>query len=56
MGSVTSLLLSLEKNLRLEWFIKGFIEIGTWKWLSDSEMNSRDRRLVRGLEAIFPVN
>ena len=56
MGSFTSLLLSPEKNLSLEWFIKGFIEIGTWKWLFDSEMNSRDRRLVRGLEAIFPVN
>ena len=55
-GSVTSLLFSLEKNLRLEWFIKGFIEVGTSKRLFDSERNSRDKRLVRGPEAIFPVN
>jgi hypothetical protein len=49
------MLFSLEKNLRLEWFIKGFIEMGTSKGLFDSERNSRDLRLVRGLEAIFPV-
>jgi hypothetical protein len=55
MSSVTSLLFSLEKNLRLEWFIKGFIEMGTSKGLFDSERNSRDLRLLRGLEAIFPV-
>jgi len=55
-GSVRSLLFSLEKNLRLEWFIKGFIEVGTSKRLFDSERNLRDTRLVRGLEAIFPVN
>jgi hypothetical protein len=55
-SSVTSLLFSLEKNLRLEWFIKYFIEMGTLKRLFDSERNSRDTRLVRGLEAIFPVN
>ena len=55
-GSVTSLLFSLEKILRLEWFIKGFIEVGTSKRLFDSERNSRDMRLVRGLEAIFPEN
>ena len=55
-GSVTSLLFSLEKNLRLEWFIKGFIEVGTSKRLFDSERNSRDMRLLRGLKAIFPVN
>ena len=55
-GSVTSLLFSLEKNLRLEWFIKGFIEMGTSKRLFDSERNLRDMRLVRGLDAIFPVN
>jgi hypothetical protein len=55
-GSVTSLLFSLEKILRLEWFIKGFIEVGTSKRLFDSERNSRDMRLVRGPEAIFPVN
>jgi hypothetical protein len=47
-GSVTSLLFSLEKNLRLEWFIKGFIEVGTSKRLFDSERNLRDMRLVRG--------
>jgi hypothetical protein len=46
----------LQKNLRLEWFIKGFIEVGTSKRLFDSERNSRDMRLVRGLKAIFPVN
>jgi hypothetical protein len=45
-----------EKNLRLEWFIKGFIEVGTSKRLFDSEMNLRDMRLVRGPNAIFPVN
>ena len=55
-GSVTSLLFSLEKILRLEWFIKGFIEVGISKRLFDSERNSRDMRLVRGPEAIFPVN
>ena len=55
-GFVTSLLFSLEKNLRLEWFIKGFIEMGTSKRLFDSERNSRDTRLVRGPEVIFPVN
>jgi hypothetical protein len=55
-GSITSLLFSLEKNLRFEWFIKGFIEVGTSKRLFDSERNSRDMRLVRGPEAIFPVN
>ena len=55
-GSVRSLLFSLEKNLRLEWFIKGFIEMGTSKRLFDSERNLRDMRLVRGPEAIFPVN
>jgi hypothetical protein len=38
-GSFTSLLFSLEKNLRLEWFKKGFIEIGTLKRLFDSERN-----------------
>jgi hypothetical protein len=48
--------LSLEKNLRLEWFIKGFIEMGTSKWLFDSERNSRDMMLVRGPEVKFPVN
>jgi hypothetical protein len=42
--------------LRLEWFIKGFIEMGTSKRLFDSERNLRDMRLVRGPEAIFPVN
>jgi hypothetical protein len=42
--------------LRLEWFIKGFIEMGTSKRLFDSERNSRDARLLRGLEEIFPVN
>jgi len=47
-GSVTSLLFSLKKNLRLEWFIKGFIEVGTSKRLFDSERNLRDMRLVRG--------
>jgi hypothetical protein len=46
----------LQKNLRLEWFIKGFIEMGTSKRLFDSERNSRDLRLVRGPETIFPVN
>jgi hypothetical protein len=56
MGSVTSLLFSLEKNLRLEWFIKGFIEMGTSKRLFDNERNSRDMRLVRGPKLIFPVN
>jgi len=55
-GSVTSLLFSPEKNLRLEWFIKGFIEVGTSKRLFDSERNSRDTRLVRGPGAIFPIN
>jgi len=55
-GSVTSLLFSLEKNLRLEWFIKGFIEMETSKRLFDSERNLRDMRLVRGPNAIFPVN
>jgi hypothetical protein len=55
-GSVTRLLFSLEKILRLEWFIKGFIEVGTSNKLFDSERNSRDMRLVRGPEAIFPVN
>jgi hypothetical protein len=55
-SSVTSLLFSLKKNLRLEWFIKGFIEVGTSKRLFDSERNSRDTRLVRGPEIIFPVN
>jgi hypothetical protein len=49
-------LFSLEKILRLEWFIKGFIEVGTSNKLFDSERNSRDMRLVRGPEAIFPVN
>jgi hypothetical protein len=49
-------LFSLKKNLRLEWFIKGFIEVGTSKRLFDSERNSRDTRLVRGPEIIFPVN
>jgi hypothetical protein len=29
--------------------------MGTSKRLFDSERNSRDMRLVRGLEAIFPV-
>jgi len=56
MGFVTSLLFSPEKNLRLEWFIKGFIEMGTSKRLFDSERDSMDMRLVRGLEAIFAVN
>jgi hypothetical protein len=56
MGSVTSLLFSLEKNLRLEWFIKCFLEMGTSKRLFDSERNSMDMRLVRGPDAIFPVN
>jgi hypothetical protein len=46
-GSITSMLFSLEKNLRLEWFIKGFIEVGTSKRLFDSERNSRDMRLVK---------
>ena len=55
-SSVTSLLFSQEKNLRLEWFIKGFIEVGTSKRLFDSERNSRDMMLVRGPEAIFPIN
>jgi len=55
-GSVTSLLFSLEKNLRLEWFMKGFIEVGTSKRLFDNERNSRDMRLVKGPEAIFPIN
>jgi hypothetical protein len=55
-GSVTSLLSSLEKNLRLEWFIKGFIEMETSKRLFDSERNLRDMRLVRGPNAIFLVN
>jgi hypothetical protein len=50
------MLFSLEKNLRLEWFIKGFIEMGTSKRLFDSERNSRDMSLVRGPNAIFPVN
>jgi hypothetical protein len=55
-GSVTSLLFSLEKNLRLEWFKKGFIEVGTSKRLFDSKRNSRDMRLVRGPDVKFPVN
>jgi hypothetical protein len=55
-SSVTSLLFSQEKNLRLEWFIKGFIEVGTSKRLFDSERNLRDMMLVRGPEAIFLVN
>jgi hypothetical protein len=50
------MLFSLEKNLRLEWFIKGFIEMRTSKRLFDSERNSMDMRLVRGPETIFPVN
>jgi hypothetical protein len=56
MDFVTSLLFSLEKNLRLEWFIKGFIEMRTSKRLFDSERDSMDMRSVRGPEAIFPVN
>jgi len=56
MGFVTSMLFSLEKNLRLEWFIKDFIEMGTLKRLFDSERDSMNMRLVRGPEAIFPVN
>ena len=56
MGSVTSLLFSPEKNLRLEWFIKGFIEMKTSKRLFDTERDSMDMRLVRGPEVIFPVN
>jgi len=55
-GSVTSLLFSLEKNLRLEWFIKSFIEMGTSNRLFDSERNLRHMRLVKGPNAIFPVN
>jgi hypothetical protein len=50
------MLFSLEKNLRLEWFIKDFIEMGTSKRLFDSERDSMDMRLVRAPEAIFPVN
>jgi hypothetical protein len=56
MGCVTSLSFSLEKNLRLECLIKGFFEMGTSKRLFDSERDSMDMRLVRGPEAIFPVN
>jgi hypothetical protein len=56
MDFVTSLLFSLEKNLRLEWFIKGFIEMRTSKRLFDSERDSMDMRSVRGPEAIFLVN
>jgi len=55
MGFVTSMLFSLEKNLRLEWFIKDFIEMGTSKRLFDSERDSMNIRLVRGPETIFTV-
>jgi hypothetical protein len=55
-GTVTSLLFSLSKNLMLEWFIKGFIEMETSKWLFDGMRNSMDMRLVRGPEAMFLVN
>jgi hypothetical protein len=56
LANVRCLLFSLSKNLRLEWFIKGFIKMGNSKRLFDSERNSRDMMLVRGLELIFPVN
>jgi hypothetical protein len=55
-GFCYCLLFSLEKNLRLEWLIKGFIEMETSKRLFDSESDSMDMRLVRGPEAIFPLN
>jgi len=44
------------KNLSFEWFMKELNESGTSKWLFDNERNSRDLRLVRGPEAIFPTN
>jgi hypothetical protein len=44
------------KNLSFEWLLKDLNESGTSKWLFDNDKNSRDMRLLRVPDAIFPVN